>query len=159
MKTTLQNMVMTAQTVQLGFVFFAHLLSNAPSFRPCFKHSLPGTSGDPPLLFFAPLFLAARLPAAPRYPGPVHYCRLSENSRTPRCHAACGIPTPAELGGTCGIPTPAELGGSDPLCSLVAPVFRIHTILQCERLVCNSAFQIKLGSTATVRLARVPRLK
>ena len=61
-----------------------------------------------------------------------------------RCHAACGIPTPAELGGTCGIPTPAELGGSDPPCSLVAPVFRIHTAMR------NACVQFRLSNQAGV---------
>ena len=80
-------------TVQLGFVFFAHLLSNAPSFR---------------------------------------------------CHAACGTPTPS-------------WEAAIPPVHSSRPCF--ESILQCETLVGNSAFLIKLGSTATERLARAPRLK
>ena len=116
------------------FLFFAHLLSNAPSFRLCFKHRV----FHPPMAFLRSPFLdgSASPRGIPGYrllPAILNLCINAVQARTAgrlRCHAACGIPTPAELGGTCGIPTPAELGGSDPPCSLVAPVFRIHTAMR-----------------------------
>ena len=133
-------------------------LSSSLTFSRMLLHcvsALSTESSAPPWLFFAPLFLTAPLalevyllPAAPRYPEPGHYCRLSENNRLPPLTRSLRDPNPCRVGRHLRDPNPRRVGRQRSPCSLVAPVFRIHIAMRkaCNRKICmRTPLKIKRG--------------